>query len=249
MLHLALGISSFHRGMRQAAALARQWASCFLGNTRGRINRVSLGLPATSSNRPGAARPTRPGGTCEVPVSCLLLALPFIGLEQPAESAEFAVGLTILACMYRHELRHVRLGHQVPLSSRVSWRHAASDGPAAPGQRRAPQLALRLLGRLRARPPALPPVRPPALPWACVIPMVVLHSLKNLSNMAWELHSWIPSATGTSGPSRRRLWRDDASRGRAGRARRDRHHASRVASRSRVAVRVTVASAPPALSP
>ena len=53
------------------------------------------------------------GGTCEVPVSRLLLALPFIGLEQPAESAEFAhpdvaIGRTISAYMYRHELHHVR---------------------------------------------------------------------------------------------------------------------------------------------
>ena len=97
----------------------RQWISCFVMHSLKKIDRVNYGLlrgaqlSAEAGNFFEDAKKKQEAADDEdvdpgpsVPASRLLLAVPFKGLEQPSESAEFAhpdvaIGLTILA--YRHE--------------------------------------------------------------------------------------------------------------------------------------------------
>ena len=94
----------------QLLGLARLWVSCFCAHALKKINRVNYGLLRGAQLRNeagsffGVADTEAPGPAA--PASRLLLALPFDGLEQPSDSAEFAhpdvaIGLTILA--FRHE--------------------------------------------------------------------------------------------------------------------------------------------------
>ncbi len=102
----------------QILLLTRLWISCFVKHSLRKINRVNYGLLRGKQlareagnffdNSSSKKRKKSGEGALEssVPPSRLLLALPFVGLEQPSESAEFAhpdvaIGLTILA--YRHE--------------------------------------------------------------------------------------------------------------------------------------------------
>ena len=101
----------------QLLTLARQWLSTFFCHSFSKINRVNYGLlqgaqlakeagdffnvdDDSSTSRGKAKKPPAS------PISRLLLALPFVGLEQPSDNSEFAhpdvaIGLTI--CAYRHE--------------------------------------------------------------------------------------------------------------------------------------------------
>jgi hypothetical protein len=103
----------------QILLLARLWLSCYLLHGLQKINRVNYGLLRgwqlkkeagsffdSDADKTKKKKKSAAANAPQVPPSRLLLALPFVGLEQPAESAEFAhpdvaIALTILA--YRHE--------------------------------------------------------------------------------------------------------------------------------------------------
>lgn len=111
--------ASFAPATLQILTLARQWISCFLLHVLQKINRVNYGLLRgdqllreagdffdKQSGKRKKQKSSDEALSAGVPPSRLLLALPFVGLEQPSESSEFAhpdvaIGLTILA--FRHE--------------------------------------------------------------------------------------------------------------------------------------------------
>jgi hypothetical protein len=79
--------------------LARQWVTGFLAHCLSKINRISFGLLRESDIQ-------RLRKEVHVSLQRLLLAVPFIGKDVPANAAEFAhpevlIGLTVLA--YRYE--------------------------------------------------------------------------------------------------------------------------------------------------